>query len=312
MLESRVGAACLGTCERLLAANIKARTLQWYSGMNEKVVQWHGSTLTCEIHSFRGDATNSSRHDKLFNSDLLSVFSFGETAEACVTYPTLLKVPDNCKTAEQVALWESALQSTGMRTWNDSRAKTNHLRFFLGCSDQGGDEAAASRVLQDKVRQLPDCVFIWNFCFLHQIHLCVVKQLKRIPLFSPLAKIANSWRSPYSASRVYKIWEKEYGSESAASYLKRLIPRPLRGRWGSLYDTESYLLHCTRGRLEKVFRAAMAWRVALWRKELAQRQRGGGREHSGVLCSRTGVCMRDPECDRECKRQYKIVCYKMR
>eukprot|EP00969_Alexandrium_andersonii_P268408 11861354-Alexandrium_andersonii.AAC.1 len=50
--------------------------------------------------------------------------------------------------------------------------------------------------------------------------------------------------------------------ESATSCIKRLIPRPIRGRWGSLFDTERYLVKCGKTRLACVFPRAMAWRLA--------------------------------------------------
>lgn len=113
----------------------------WGASMNAYLLQNMGDKLAFEIHSFRVDGTYPSKHDPLCNSDTRSVFDNSSTVEARLSYPAFL----------QVVVWENTLESTGMRSWNNNTTKSNHWRFCLGCSGQGGDTAVAAIVLRHKV-----------------------------------------------------------------------------------------------------------------------------------------------------------------
>ena len=56
--------------------------------------------------------------------------------------------------------------------------------------------------------------------------------------------------------QIYQAWTSLHGPASAASGAKRLPPRPLRGRWGSVSSTESHLLRAGQHELTSSFHAA--------------------------------------------------------
>eukprot|EP00969_Alexandrium_andersonii_P314768 13905376-Alexandrium_andersonii.AAC.1 len=75
----------------------------------------------------------------------------------------------------------------------------------------------------------------------------VAKQQKRSnggTHFSKVAKCINVWRNGSNHARIYECFAARHGEARADACARRLPPRPLRGRWGSLSASEGYLLLC--------------------------------------------------------------------
>lgn len=103
----------------------------------------------------------------------------------------------------------------------------------------------------------PEVFYFRMKCVLHQLHLVVGKMLNRLQgHFSAMAKIVNVWRSVGVPYKVSQEFEKLFGHEIAKK-VRRLPPRPLRGRWGSISSAEAYLLESEPKSLAGVFKAVL-------------------------------------------------------
>ena len=55
-----------------------------------------------------GEATHATKHDKLFNSEVLSIFKVDGKGESRLIWPKVAPVPDECKAAQTVEMWDWA------------------------------------------------------------------------------------------------------------------------------------------------------------------------------------------------------------
>ena len=98
---------------------------------------------------------------------------------------------------------------------------------------------------------------IW--CFHHQLHLIVQKQLLHNGLhdgyFGHLATIINIWRAKLSVLRDH--WAALISSERAQAVFKRLPLRPLKGRWCSASHSETHLWQAGHDECGPVFKSAL-------------------------------------------------------
>jgi hypothetical protein len=98
---------------------------------------------------------------------------------------------------------------------------------------------------------LSDLYFrVW--CMQHQGALIVKSQLARLDNhYSQLATITNTWRSIGVALRVFATWKELdvlEGTQTALAACKKLPPRALTGRWGTVHAAEAYLLNAGHGK----------------------------------------------------------------
>ena len=79
-----------------------------------------------------------------------------------------------------------------------------------------------------------------QFCSRHSIALITKKHLQRKPkLFGGTAKIVNTIRAGTTSRKLFTAFQRAFQNGSCVAALPQ---RPLRGRWGSLYNCMSYLL----------------------------------------------------------------------
>jgi hypothetical protein len=113
-------------------------------------------------------------------------------------------------------------------------------------ADQGADQIAADALIDGDVASCGLVLKFRNWCIRHCLALMNKKQLKRLEVrkfFSKTAQIVNSWRLTSNAKLLFKAFVELCGSrEKALELVGRVIPRPLRGRWGSIAKVEDYLL----------------------------------------------------------------------
>jgi hypothetical protein len=134
--------------------------------------------------------------------------------------------------------------------------EAKHLRVLMVTSDAGGDQAAAVRALAGRMLHGDGAhiIFIAQFCLHHQLHLVVLKSLRRLQsaggYLSRLAQLAHSWRG--AGNKVKAAFVRLCGEDVARQVANSPPPPPLKGRWGAVHKTEERLLLCGRGRLELV------------------------------------------------------------
>ena len=151
------------------------------------------------IHYIRGDATNSTiaLSWKAHNCEVLSDFHYRsidglQPPQPCVAmYSDVQKVPLNCGSIEQRAMYLKQCKSMGMQTWEERDSESDsdsdgqaaqrvseryfHLRIYAVGSDQGGDQRGSHKLM------LSDCagrlkVWYWrHWCMRHVGHLVVEK-----------------------------------------------------------------------------------------------------------------------------------------
>jgi len=68
--------------------------------------------------------------------------------------------------------------------------------------------------------------------------------------YSSIAKIINVWRSSGNAFKIRRAYCLKTGNAKA---LKRLPPRPLKGRWGSIASAEDFILEAGYEHLPSAF-----------------------------------------------------------
>jgi len=125
-----------------------------------------------------------------------------------------------------------------------SPSNPNVLRTYIYCSDGGPDQAKYKRLLGAVVYHDPN-VFLLNIgCILHAQQLVVKDAFayldnwtkvcgKRWRYFPSLAKAVYIWRD--NAPTCLNIWIRFFGERSAAKCAFRLPPKPIAGRWGSIF-----------------------------------------------------------------------------
>eukprot|EP00969_Alexandrium_andersonii_P090130 3980243-Alexandrium_andersonii.AAC.1 len=124
-----------------------------------------------------------------------------------------------------------------------------HVQIMAFGTDHGPDQQGADTLMRQSIS--PDDLFTWRvrqWCMQHQIHLAVKRQLcmcdSMFPAgyFSRLATTVNVWRSGSNPIKLREAWKTCCGPACAEAAAKRLPPRPLRSRWGSVTQTETNLL----------------------------------------------------------------------
>ena len=172
---------------------------------------------------------------------------------------------------EQRALFLKQIRSLGCRTWLDKDEESKfcglhigdgdklpsyfHVRFFIFGTDQGPDQVSAYSSIEAECKDDLLLIICNTWCIRHVLHLIFKRHialLERYKYVSKLAMIVNTWRSLGIAAKIYAEWEELYGD--AASFLRKLIPRCLRGRWGSVTKVQDYLLACGKDKLERVWK----------------------------------------------------------
>eukprot|EP00959_Pyramimonas_sp_CCMP1952_P465336 9488119-Pyramimonas_sp.AAC.1 len=136
------------------------------------------------------------------------------------------------------------------------------IEAWVTCTDAGGDQVAAAEIA---ARDCLSCIavfFMWTPCFMHQCHLGVETHLKCADewvrtlsdgklknYFSTLAVVMNCWRG--SGKQVYREWTKQFPGTSKC--VKRVPPKCIGGRWGSVSSCESRLLSLDANRFKSVW-----------------------------------------------------------
>ena len=148
-------------------------------------------------------------------------------------------------------LSEAVVQLLPSTSETEAPRESLHVKVFVSTSDSGSDQAAAVRQLAHMLEQDERTLFIGQWCLQHQLHLCVLRQLKRAQsagrYVSRWSQVVHTWRS--SGPKIRAGFQKLWGEATADRVARTPPPAPLRGRWGAIHDVEGRLLLCTREQL---------------------------------------------------------------
>lgn len=129
------------------------------------------------------------------------------------------------------------------------------IRIYAYTSDGGSDQTKYKKLCGALVEDHPLVLFLSYSCQMHCCQLIVKTGLNVIDTwfknhvdsevgthfkyFATLAKICATWRD--SSRAVFRVWSAKYGDISAFLNCRRLIPRCVAGRWGSIAEVETFL-----------------------------------------------------------------------
>ena len=227
-----------------------------------------------EIHIVRGDGTNSAaaQQSKVPFSMALSLYFAGMQAEnvednidgglvplqsvrSCVA--DLQFIPTSSTGETIFETYQVQMKSMGIPSF-DQLVSPRVLRAYVFVTDEGPDQRGAQKLISAALKDFPSVLYVRFRCILHQLHLVVGKQLKRLDgLYSQIAKVVNVWRATGNACKIYNTYCDMFGQKRARQVAKRLPPRALKGRWGSISSVESFLLACGPAESPVVFKAAV-------------------------------------------------------
>ena len=177
--------------------------------------------------------------------------SLYELRDECLNFFTILqKAPGSVTGSVSRAMYIKQLEAVGMRLWSslDYEMPINthlykHLKLFLFTSDQGPDQKGYDKLIGQEIRPMTFVAKLRWWCSRHNAHLMIKKPLQRYMkgnFFRIIAKLVNTWRAPNVAAKLYKLWKRKFGKARADYVCRRLPPRPLRGRWGSIYKVDAW------------------------------------------------------------------------
>ncbi len=137
------------------------------------------------------------------------------------------------------------------------------VRSFLYTSDGGSDQQKFKKIAAALLSKNPNVFFISFSCLMHSAQLIVKTGFLVIDAwmkrhlgpddsgeaasdaaapkyFSTIAKISLTWRD--RAKAIYKVWSRLFGDESAYLHCRKICPKCVAGRWGSIEAVEEFLL----------------------------------------------------------------------
>jgi len=148
-----------------------------------------------------------------------------------------------------------------------------HVSVYIFSTDHGADQGGCDTLLEiDFDGQALNMKFrIW--CMRHQLHLISKRHLSRMDVrkfVSKTAVVSNVWRSGKNATLIHAGFVELYGKAVADDVARKLIPRPLRGRWGAIFQVLVYLLRCAPLRVRAVWLLALLRKAQIRTKEAAK------------------------------------------
>ena len=125
-----------------------------------------------------------------------------------------------------------------------SDGRPSKLTVFLNTSDAGSDQHSAARHLATALDTR--CTgMVAQLCLMHQVHLIVLKGLHRTAqsrYLPRLGMVCHLWRSAGMVPKIKDKFAALFGEQVARRCASGPPPAPIRGRWGSVHDSESFIL----------------------------------------------------------------------
>jgi hypothetical protein len=126
------------------------------------------------------------------------------------------------------------------------------MHVWVATTDAGGDEKKARAMFLAKTQSNPNCLFFEIDCLAHQYQLMVLASLAHgeelfknvlessFPYYGSLSKLMIVWRE--HARDIFELWAIMHGATSAIKFARRIPPKCIRGRWGSVSRCEDFAL----------------------------------------------------------------------
>ena len=241
----------------------------------------HDSRLQLALHSARGDATNTLvwQRSKLhslevcsgyLNCDLTRLVDSDHIQDIFVRDKNLadiMIVRDSSAPGTHGMILKQ-LKSLGCPSWIREQHAADAATYpeivvFAYCADGGSDQAKVKQIMRVQAADDPRMLVIAVDCCFHAAQLVVKSSLHIVDgillaagrnytfFFSTLAKLINFWRE--NARVIYQSWTKTHGAVSSYDSARKVPPKCIAGRWGSVFKTASTLGQLVWEELIKVF-----------------------------------------------------------
>ena len=276
-LDTEAGRQVMASWEVLVAANWIMDGRRWYKAhysmldleMQRCEAPGGGRDYSWEIHALRSDAGHTS-DAKAHVAQVSSTFKHvdidvGETFSdvdielianrSKYAYACILKLPHKCGATEVRAMTLEQAKFIGVQPWSNDDYYDHrdwngmHLKFFLFVSDQGGDTKGTHPIIEQEIRDMPNVLYVRDWCCRHESALIQGKVLKRMEdgaWWRIITKTVNTWRQVNGVTKMLAALANKAtpGHNVAARVWKRFPPRPLRGRWGAVRAASEHINDC--------------------------------------------------------------------
>ena len=167
------------------------------------------------------------------------------------------------------AMITNQCQSLGVPSWTEE-GLGNQLRVFCYTSDGGPDQKKCKDILRTQTEHLKPTLFFTMNCLQHSNALITKGNLrildewsKRVRAsgtdtgftgyFGAVAKLVHVWRD--GVQQVWQLSTRMFGNLIAQTHFKKLPPKCIAGRWGSLSLSETFILSSGKHRVTPVIEA---------------------------------------------------------
>ena len=235
----------------------------FYSGMLQQIADSppapgdDNSTAT-EVHAYMGDATNedaaqkSKVHVGLVWSTYTASAADGEPAVAHAVAD--VQVVRHGSGAETHAIFKRQMQSVSCPTW-DAPVPASTFRVYVMMLDSGPDNLTSTVLAREETDMSSRVALLVQFCFLHQFSLMMNafysvldgwyfegEAITKPGYAAGVAAVANSWRAPGVARRLWAICASLFDEAVAERVFGKTPGRAVRTRWGSLNSVEKIIV----------------------------------------------------------------------
>ena len=225
------------------------------------------------VHCIRQDATNSGvwKRSKLSALEVESYVFTGSSEYRIHRLADVQKIQDGSSIAT-VATTKKQLESVGRPVWTEFEHPENDYlqrgwHVYVQTTDRGSNELAArsyNSFLYDTCGK--HVLYLQFDCLEHATHLCTMAGLAEadslLPFkyFASSAVLANVLRD--MSQTFFPTWLKHWGAQDALQCAKRLFPKCLSGRWGSIHDFEARCIQCTGSKLSYTLKELLSDKIA--------------------------------------------------
>ena len=123
---------------------------------------------------------------------------------------------------------------------------------YLYTGDCGPDQMGLKKITRSMFNNVPQVIALHTDCLQHGNHRIVKRGLELIDqvlessadasfnkYYSSLCKVVLTWR--VCCQSMFRAWAAMHGPRSALDHARRLPPRPITGRWGTIEATEAFI-----------------------------------------------------------------------
>ena len=228
-------------------------------------------TALLAVHAFRQDATNSGvwKRSKLAAMELETFYTDGQLEFHICRLADVQRVVDGTAKGT-VAMTLKQMESLGCPTWSELRQPSSTYfnagwNVFMQTTDRGPNELAARNLNSALYDCGPRVIYMDFDCQEHATHLCVMAGLGEadsmldFKYFANCAVLANVLRDV--SQLLFPTWRSLFGVADALKNAKRLFPKCISGRWGSIHDFELRCLECNGSKLSMVLKQMLEEKV---------------------------------------------------